>query len=117
MMNRHAGTLTKITPRLQKEYAGWGGRHLNAIACPIGSERGFISMLRGWLKFADDHSNEDYKIGEDYYTGPIWARIGVELRGLLSCDIGQRLDCGTLDKIILSALKDEGFNEDGERDE
>ena len=110
----HIQRLTATTRSMTNAQNDWPSRHYEALAHPKGSEAGFVSMLCGWLQFADDHSNEDYAIGNDYYTGPIWARIGVELRQLLSCDIGSRLDCGTLDGIILGALEAEGFNEDGE---
>ena len=104
-----------------KDTDGWSTRHNSAIAYPMGPETGFVSMLKGWLQFADDHAysvdDNERGIGNDYYTGDIWARIGSELRGLLSCDIGNRLDCRTLDGVILGALEAEGFDESGERDE
>jgi len=113
---KHAERLTKV--RIEGE---WKIRHLNAINCPRGQEIGFVSMLKGWLTFADNHAysvdDNERGIGNDYYTGDIWARIGTELRGLLSCDIGSRLDCGTLDGVILGALEAEGFDESGERAE
>ena len=113
----HIERLYKITARMAKNDNGWVARHMSAVNYPEGSEGGFVSMFKGWLQFADDHSNGDYTIGADYYTGDIWARIGLELRQLLSCDIGSRLDCGTLDGVILGALEAEGFNEDGGRND
>jgi len=113
---RHKERVTKITPAMLKAKNGWPFRHYAALAIPGGSEVGFVSMLKGWLQFADDQNTQyDWPIGNDYYTGNIWARIGLELRQLLSCDIGSRLDCGTLDGIILDALEAEGFDENGER--
>ena len=116
---KHIERLTKIKDRFKSE--SWVVRHFAAVNCPKGSEIGFISMLKGWLTFADNHAysvdDSDRGIGNDYYTGDIWARIGTELRGLLSCDIGSRLDCGTLDGVILGALEAEGFDESGERAE
>ena len=111
----HVERVTKITPAMLKASNDWPFRHHAAMAHPQGSEVGFVSMLKGWLQFADDQLKQyEQPIGHDYYTGPIWARIGVELRQLLSCDIGPRLDCGTLDGIISGALEAEGFDEDGE---
>ena len=111
----HIERVTKITPAMLKASNDWPFRHHAALTHPQGSEVGFVSMLKGWLQFADDQLKQyEQSIGHDYYTGPIWARIGIELRQLLSCDIGSRLDCGTLDGIILGALEAEGFNEDGE---
>ena len=124
---KHIERLTRLSARMNPVETricgvnGWAGQHMVAVATPKGSEVGFISMLKGWLQFADDHAysvdDNERGIGNDYYTGDIWARIGSELRGLLSCDIGNRLDCGTLDGVILGALEAEGFDESGERDE
>lgn len=115
---KHIERLTNKTARMMKDENGWCARHIIAIMRPKAQEMGFVSMLKGWLQFADNHTyNYADGIGSDYYTGDIWARVGVELRGLLSCDIGTRLDCGTLDGVILSALEAEGFDESGERPE
>ena len=113
---KHIERLTRIRRESQ-----WTATHMGAVQYPKGSEVGFVAMLKGWLTFADNHTyavgDNERGIGNDYYTGDIWARIGSELRGLLSCDIGSRLDCGTLDGVILGALEAEGFDESGERDE
>ena len=115
-MNNHEKQLKSISGQVEKHFATWGTRHINAVRFPRGNEVGYIDMLRGWLWYADNHHNQfDSGIGEDYYTGDIWSRIGIELRALLNTDIGQRLDLGTLDGIILESLKAEGFSEDGER--
>jgi len=118
---KHIERLTKKSRSTTNDKTGWSDRHFRAIARPLNPEVGFVVMLKGWLQFADNHAysvdDNERGIGNDYYTGDIWARIGSELRGLLSCDIGSRLDCGTLDGVILGALEAEGFDESGERDE
>ena len=118
---KHIERLAKRSRSMANDKTGWSDRHFRAIRIPRGVEVGFVSMLTSWLQFADDHAysvdDNERGIGNDYYTGDIWARIGSELRGLLSCDIGSRLDCGTLDGVILGALGAEGFDESGERDE
>ena len=112
----HVSRLQQISKHLQTNANGWDRRHLAAVNYPKGSEVGFVSMLRGWLQYADSQLEQfGSRIGDDYYTGDIWTRIGLELRQLLSADIGQRLDCGTLDGVILGALEAEGFDEEGER--
>jgi len=112
----HVERLYKITARMTKNTNGRAARHMSAVNYPQGSEGGFISIFKGWLQFADDQKAQyDNPIGNDYYAGDIWARIGLELRQLLSCDIGSRLDCGTLDGIILDVLEAEGFDENEER--
>ena len=114
----HIGRLEQITKTMTNATNDWPSRHHIALALPEKSEAGFVSMLKGWLQFADSQTEQyDRPIGSDYYTGDIWARIGLELRQLLSCDIGSRLDCGTIDGIILGALEAEGFNEDGGRND
>jgi hypothetical protein len=91
---------------------GYWDRHLDAIARPRGPERPISGMLHAWLLYADSHQ-ERYGsgIGQDGVLGPEWAAIGRALRGLLNGECG-RLDCGTVDGIILDTLKAEGFGED-----
>jgi len=50
----------------------------------------------------------DSPIGEDGYCGPEWEEIGHALDRLLSADIGQRLDAGTLDSWIRETLVKHG---------
>ena len=97
-------------PKANKQ---WANQHRAAMLSPRGPERGIVSLMRAWLAYADIHQETNGAgIGEDYYTGEYWARIGSELIGMLSCDCGRRLDLGTLDSIIRSALAEEGFNAD-----
>jgi len=48
----------------------------------------------------------------DSYGGPLWAQIGWNLNSLLSCELGCRLDMGTLSSILYMALEREGYNMD-----
>lgn len=84
---------------------GWIDRHMAAVAAPTGFEKGVVGMLRAWLKYADiHHSRYGVTIGTDGVLGPEWESIGDALRGLLNGDCGC-LDCGTLDGVILTAMK------------
>lgn len=90
----------------------WHRRHAAAMACPRdGHEAAMVKMLTGWLEYQSAHA-ERFKsgIGDDYVLGPEWEAIGNALRGLLNGETGW-LDCGTLDGVILDALKAEGFEE------
>lgn len=77
------------------------------------TEQAYALMLRGWLMFADAHRDEyGSEIGEDGYTGDeAWLPIAKGLRAMLSCDLGRRMDCGTVDGIILDALTKAGYSE------
>jgi len=71
-----------------------------------------VSMIKSWLAYADWHKGRHQsKIGDDGVLGMEWARIGCALRGLLNGECG-RLDCGTLDHVIVSALEAEEFDPD-----
>jgi hypothetical protein len=89
---------------------GWQERHVSAIRYPQGVEQGMVSLLRGWLDYADAHmARFESRIGEDYILGPAWAQIGSSVRTLLNGELG-RLDGGTLDSLICESLEAEGYN-------
>lgn len=92
--------------------SGWVERHVNAIYNPKGAEIGVVSLLRGWLEYANTHK-ELYEsgIGQDGFLGEHWEAIGHALLALLNGDCG-RLDCGTLDGLIRDVLTAEGFDAD-----
>ena len=86
--------------------------HNAAFVQPWDCDAPLISMLDGWLAYADHHHRQyESSIGEDYVLGPEWAAIGRALLGLLNGVIG-RLDCGTLDGLIRGVLAAEGFGEE-----
>jgi len=89
---------------------GWKRRHLSAVMRPQGPERGIMDLFQGWLLYADYHK-ERFKggIGEDYFLGPEWVKIGLAIRTLLNGELG-RLNGGTLDAVILDTLSAEGFD-------
>ena len=88
----------------------WEARHNDALFRPRGPERGFVKLASAWLDYERHYSAEHgSNIGADFYTGPVWARIGAELRQLLSTDLG-RLDGGTLDKAICSRMEANEFD-------
>ena len=93
--------------------SGWVDQHMRAVNQPKpGLEKTFIEMLSGWLGYADAHEQEySSGIGEDRVLGPQWAQIGAALRDLLNGDTG-RLDCGTLDSLIVNTLESQDFNPD-----
>ena len=87
---------------------GWKERHLRAVTVPNSEERGIVEMLRGWLRYADEYrAIYSEGIGQDYFIGPIWEQIGQSIRELLNGATG-RLDCGTVDGVIVDTLSAEG---------
>jgi hypothetical protein len=91
---------------------GWQGEHAKALHIPRGAEIPFVSLLNGWLEYADSHSRRfETGIGEDYVLGPQWAAIGSALLSLLNGELG-RLDGGSLDSLIRDTLAAEGFDAD-----
>ena len=103
--------LTKLLKPPRGQVA-WVSRHMKAVGMPTNSEGPLISMLRGWLNYADRHYLAyESTIGEDGVLGPEWAKIGASLRELLNGELG-RLDGGTLDGVLYDTLKAEGFDPD-----
>lgn len=96
----------------------WGERHVRAfrsIAAWGGNssqEAGMIQMIYGWAEYADAHFHRfESLIGEDGFLGPAWLAMGKGIRALLNGETG-RLDCGTLDGLILEIAEHNGFNEE-----
>lgn len=90
---------------------GWRDRHIAAVNAPRGVERPMVAALRAWCEYADLHAKRfESDIGDDGVLGPAWEKWGRGLRLLLNGETG-RLDCGTLDAIILDNLVTQGFGE------
>jgi hypothetical protein len=88
----------------------WYQSHCKALNHPrVGFETALVSMLQGWLHYADTHgAHFGSTIGADGVLGEHWAAIGQGLRGLLNGETG-RLDCGCLDSILGETLESEGI--------
>jgi hypothetical protein len=90
---------------------GWRDRHIQAVNAPRGPERAIVAGLRAWCDYAVLHATRyESEIGDDGVLGPAWEQWGRALRTLLNGETG-RLDCGTLDAIILDNLITQGFGE------
>ena len=88
----------------------WKLRHANAWLNPKDAETPIVTMIKGWLAYADHHQAAyESTIGDDYVLGDEWATIGFALRGLLNGDLG-RLDGGSLDSLLCNNLTTEGWN-------
>jgi hypothetical protein len=90
----------------------WRERHIEAFEHPIGFERAMVCMITGWLRYADLHfSRYEALLSDDAFLGPVWEQMGLNIRSLLNGECG-RLDCGTLDHVLVEALEDHGFKVD-----
>lgn len=121
-METNTGTANRKMPNT----GGWQDRHDSAWKAgiipgnfpprnePEGkayTERGMVSMLRGWQAYADGHrAQHGSMIGNDHFLGPLWLEMGKSLRGMLNGEIG-RMDGGTVDAFILDTLTANGFTE------
>jgi hypothetical protein len=75
-----------------------------------GFERAMARMLRGWLEYAETHETRyETPVVDGSFIGPAWEAIGGALRTLLNGECG-RLDCGTVDGILLDAMKGAGID-------
>lgn len=107
----YAGSLFQ-KPNVTGNIGDWQGRHMQACIAPRGLERPLVRMIEQWLRYADSHEKRfESLIGDDYVLGEHWFDMGLALRGLLNGE-SDRLDCGTLDYVILTALKRAGFDTD-----
>ena len=96
----------EATPELGKQ-AEW---HNAALEQPDKPEQSILEMIEGWRLYAELHyMRSDALIGEDYVLGPAWEAIGDALRTLLNGDLG-RLDGGTLDRYLLTKMRENGVN-------
>lgn len=87
--------------------------HLRAVASPReGFECALLTLIDGLNKYAQAHLDQyGSPIGEDYVLGDYWEDIAHGINGLLTGERG-RLDGGTLNGIILKALKGAGLPEE-----
>jgi hypothetical protein len=88
----------------------WLRNHAIAMSHPRpGFESAIVGMLNAWAAYEQAHTkNHEHTIGDDHVLGPAWESLGQAIRALLNGETG-RLDCGTIDGIICSRLKANGF--------
>jgi hypothetical protein len=90
----------------------WGERHCAAFTRPSKHEIAIVKLIEGAVEYADRHqARYDSAIGDDCVLGKEWESIVRAIRGLLNGECG-RLDCGTIDGLLLDMLKAEGFDEE-----
>ena len=75
----------------------WKMRHQDAVNNPTTIEKPIVNAIKSWHEMAEQH-------GLDYVNRSGWAAMGEALRTYLNYDWGNRLDMGTLDKIICELL-------------
>jgi hypothetical protein len=87
----------------------WGARHVQAMTVPRGIEVPIVVTVCAAARYADDYQ-ERYgsPIGHDHVLGPAWLSIIGACRVLLNGEAG-RLDCGTLDSLLLDMGVGAGF--------
>src|SRR5208283_6086371 len=97
-------------PNVQGNMGGWQERHMEAVKHPRSFEQPMVHAIEAWLQYADEHQTRyESLIGDDGVLGDYWESMGDALRGLLNGECG-RLDCGTLDSLILDAMREAGIN-------
>lgn len=92
--------------------AHWIDGHRLAMTMPIGFETAIVQLIHGAAKYADEHyQRHESLIGEDGILGPAWLDILKGIRTLLNGETG-RLDCGTIDGLLLDMAANCGFKEE-----
>jgi hypothetical protein len=90
----------------------WGQRHVAAWNEPQPVEAGVVGMVNAAAIYADHHRQRfESKLGDDGVLGDPWADVLRSVLVLLNGDIG-RLDGGTVDGLVRSMLREEGFLDD-----
>lgn len=88
----------------------WGARHCAAWREP-GVEAGVVGLVEAAATYADSHERRyGSKLGDDGVLGQHFADILKAVRGLLNGECG-RLDCGTVDKLLVDMMIAEGIEE------
>jgi hypothetical protein len=102
----------KANPKLGN-IGQWQERHNAAVLSPReGFERAIVTMLRGWLEYADAHHQRyESTITNDGVLGDYWVDIGRAIHGLLDGDCG-RIDCGTFSTLIHDTMEANGAERD-----
>lgn len=107
--DRIEAMLRKTATRQHKDNR-WGARHCAAWREPQPVEAGIVGLIQAAAVYADSHKSRfGSKVGDDGVLGDHWADILRNVRGLLNGECG-RLDCGSVDGLILSMLEAEGFD-------
>ena len=93
--------------------SGWGKRHVSAWVMPRKAyEASIVAIVTALATYADAHREAyDAPLGEDAILGEAWANMVRSARVLLNGECG-RLDCGTLDGLLLGMLEAEGLESD-----
>lgn len=90
----------------------WGARHCGAWANPKPQELPIVRMIEAAAVYADNHKARfESPLGEDSFLGPEWGKIVKAIRALLNGECG-RLDCGTVDSLLLDMLNAEGMGDE-----
>lgn len=99
---------------------GWKDRHMTAIGLAMteapyrktSHASALVHAIAAWINYAEAHQERfESHIGEDSFLGPVWAKWGQALLGLLNGESGA-LDCGTLDSIIRDNLALAGLGDE-----
>lgn len=84
----------------------WRLRHIQAMEDPRGAEIPIVNMLRELRRYRNQHLERyDVPIDRDFVLGPAYAAIVQGVRELLNGETG-RIDCGSLDRELVSLLGD-----------
>lgn len=86
----------------------WRTRHNNAVKSPVAFEIPILMAIDAWLQYRLCHLQRyESRIGDDMVLGISWVDWGLAIRFLLNGETG-RLDCGTLDALLVRVLSGEG---------
>ena len=89
----------------------WKQLHREGYSFPKGMEIPITNLINGFLEYETQLKEElDWKVGDDSYCGPEWIKIGEAIRSLLSGPVGNRLDRGTLDKLLVDAMTRQDYD-------
>jgi len=121
MTNQHPPTATQMTnqhPQLRTDAMIHESNSFEeSIATMLSGWESYAesiaTMLRGWESYAATHeASYGAEISKDFVLGPAWAEIGLAIKRLLDGDCGG-LDCGSVERNILTGLDAQGFKHDG----
>lgn len=90
----------------------WDNSWANKGGASMGMESALVLMIKSLAYYADAHFQRyESRVGQDGVLGPAWADSVRNALTLLNGELGN-LDAGTLDGLLRSMLKLEGFDSD-----
>jgi hypothetical protein len=101
----------KVIPFIKSPVEQWQRDHNAALQNPVGIENPLISLIDGWIKYAERwHGLYAKHIESDQNVALQWALLGRGIQAFIRCGPTGRLDSDTLFSLVGEKLSARGFS-------